>query len=685
MRRQQDFPPLNSSTNKYTPPARRAPTGQSTVSGAPVDPAIISSQLARPDKPAAEKPKVPVAAPKASKPEVSTPPTTTESSFAATPEPKVPATTTPSSATRTASPQVKADGVPNATATVERDVASAFKGFAAQQRKNVEAVRMSRARNDKEVKLNDLKKFADTFKLSTPVPQDLVPIIAKDPAKQKEIQEKAKRNAEENKANPSEGVKPIPPPVDVRSTQRPTATTHGTSPANIPSRQNTTRNAGFAHQGPYRGTSQQPPIQQNRPPPGGLGGRLRNIEQSKVGQIPPNPIPAHEARQPPTGPANGDPNFSRRSSGVASAQGARLNPTIGEFRPSPHAATFNPNGNPSNVSSPRSAVNATPSAPITRSLLRRKPIPESERPSIKAKFNALEHVKTIKPTPEKNWKATGGLKPAYETPLLWKTVNPDDKAESNIHMTYTRMFELAPFPAHTMSPAAPPHAIPQVPHQHQLPFHLQQSGHIGARQSPRQPPLSMHGNQHSHGPTQPFNGHDDNRMMHSQSAQSFASPRLQNVPMQYQSPMGQPAQMAYNPQMMGFPNGPPMSQGYQRSLSQSHQFMPPQGPMGPIMMPNPQGTFMTSQGIAPGPGMMFPQGSQGGFMPPNGFPPQMPVNGFPSPGRGAPMMMQGSQQGHQQGQPMYGMNTGMSPSPQYGNAAPIYNQQPPGQSKHIPS
>src|SRR6187402_603838 len=75
--RRQDFPPLTSSNNKYTPPARRAPTGQSTVSGAPVDPAIISSQLARPDKPAAEKAK-PAAVPKAAKPEVSTPPTTTE-------------------------------------------------------------------------------------------------------------------------------------------------------------------------------------------------------------------------------------------------------------------------------------------------------------------------------------------------------------------------------------------------------------------------------------------------------------------------------------------------------------------------------------------------------------------------------------------------------------------------------
>lgn len=109
--------------------------------------------------------------------------------------------------------------------------------------------------------------------------------------------------------------------------------------------------------------------------------------------------------------------------------------------------------------------------------------------------------------------------------------------------------------------------------------------------------------------------------------------------------------------------------------------------MGPIMIQNPNTTFMTSQGMAPGQ-MMFPGQAGQGFMPPNnGMPPQMPgVNGFPSPGRGPPMMMhQGSQQGHQQqGQQAWGMNPGMSPSPQYNNAAPIYNnQQPPGQSKSV--
>jgi hypothetical protein len=45
-----NFPPLASGgPNKYTPPARRVPTRQPTVAGAPVDPAIISAQISKPE------------------------------------------------------------------------------------------------------------------------------------------------------------------------------------------------------------------------------------------------------------------------------------------------------------------------------------------------------------------------------------------------------------------------------------------------------------------------------------------------------------------------------------------------------------------------------------------------------------------------------------------------------------
>jgi hypothetical protein len=694
VRRQQDFPPLSSTSNnsnKYTPPARRAPTGQSTVSGAPVDPAIISSQLARPDKPVTDKKPSPSPQVKA---EVATPPTTTESSVIATPDSKPAAPKASTSASRTASPQVTTEGTPNATATVERDVAGAFKTFASRERTRFENARINKAKNDKEHKLSDLKKFADSFKLNTPVPEDLIPIIAKDPARQQEIKENAKRNAEA-KPSPAEAAKPVAPIPDTKLAAQRTVPSHGTSPSNMPNRQTPNRNSGFVNQGGYnnpqnfrpdRSTQgQQIPTQQSRGGPGNLGARLRNIEQQKHNQLPLNPMPIHEARLPPTGPSNTiDPNFSRRSSGVNSAQGGRLNPTTSEFRPSPFAASFNPNAVPSSGSSPRSAANAaeapTP-APVARSLLKRKPIPASERPSLKAKFDALEHIMSIKPGPGKDWTKSGGLKPAFDTPPTWRQVADDEKPDSTMRQTYTELFEKTPFPTQAMSSPNPSHAVPPVPHQHQLPFHLQQGVHnMNQRQSPRQPSMNLP-NQHGHGPAPSFNGPDDHRMMPSQSAQSFASPRLHNIPVAaYPSPMNQTAQL-YNPQMVPFPaGGPPMYPN--RSLSGSHQFMPQQTHMGPaIMMQNPTNSFMTSQGMAPGPQMMYPPGQQGHFMPQGNGPPIMPVNGYPSPGRGAPMMMsQGSQQGHQQ-PPMFGVSPGMSPGPQYGQ--PVYAQAPPNQSESL--
>lgn len=694
VRRQQDFPPLTSSKGAYQPPGKRAPVERSTSDrasadrapsaapvAAPSDRGLVDSAImfagAKADKPS-DKVK-PAAASKATKPEVATPPTTTESSTTPTPELK---NTAAPSAGRTVPPPVKTTGGPNATATVEVDVSKAFKSFAANQRTSVQQHRMNKAKNDKQIKLNDLKKFANDFKLNTPVPQDLVPIIAKDPAKQKAIQEKAQRNAEEAKLHPTDSVKPITPGTDANTAQRSatTTTTHTASPpSGTPSRQ--TANRGPYPQGThsFQNSRGDRPVQAEQSMPrsgtaGHLSQRLRSLEQNRPVQVPSNMMPPHEARLPPTGPSNPvDPNFSRRSSGVASAQGGpRLNASVSEFRPNAFAKDFSPAGNPSSGSSPRSmAPEAQSTPPIARSLIRRTPLAKGARPSLKGKYEAMELIKTYKPGEGKNWAYNGGLKPAYETNLLWKLPsNNDGPTES-----YVQYFEKAPFPTTTpvVSEPHPPQTAPQVPHQHQLPFHLQSGVHnINARQSPRQPQINMHGAQMGH-PGPAFSGPDELRMMPSHSAQSFSSPRMQQLPMAFHSPMGGNAQLAYNPQMVPYPGAPQMQPF--RSLSQTHQFMP-QGHMGqPVMIPNPAGGFMPPQGMAPGPQMMYPPGAQGQFMPPNnGHPPVMPNGGYPSPSRGAPMMMsQGSSQGHQP--PMFGM----SPGPQYGT--PVFPQQIPGQSK----
>lgn len=586
---------------------------------------------------------------------------------------------------------------------------NAFKGFASQQRIQADKIRINKAKQDKEIKLHELKKFAASFKLNSPVPSDLVSIIAKDPIKQREIQEKAKRDAEEQaekaklaKAGLVEATISTAPNPDAKTAQRPSAAAvapHAGIPTTGSSnRANPGRSSGFAPQGSYntqpfkadRPAQSQPiPTQNGRPMPG-LGTRLRNIEQNnKSAQMSPQILP-HEIRLPPTGPANSvEQSFSRRSSGAISMMSTKLNPNISEFRPSPFAPTFHPpNGNPSSGSSPRSSSTSAQNQPIVvaaATLLRRRPLQVSgntsnEDPTL-IYNDIIESVAVIQaptgPTGVVNkWESNGGFKPAYDTLPTWRQVSDNDPSESTMHQTYAKLFQNAPYSNQTMSPPQPPHVHPQAPHQHQLPFHLQQGSHnMSQRQSPRQPQIHLHNNQHNHGPNTMFNPPDEHRMMPSHSAQSFASPRLQNVNMSYPSPMSQPAQLAYNPQMMQFPMGPVAPQQY-RSYSGPHQFVPQQAPHmgGPVMMPAPAGNgFMGPTAMVhPAPQMMYPNG-QPQFVPQGSGPPSMPgSNGHPSPGRTAPMMMQ---QGSQPGQSFYGMSPGM----QYGQ--PIYAQQQPPQSR----
>ncbi|KAL5316708.1 hypothetical protein ACEPPN_015758 [Leptodophora sp. 'Broadleaf-Isolate-01'] len=79
----------------------------------------------------------------------------------------------------------------------EKDVASAFKGFAAQQRRNVGFIHAARARNDPATTSQALKEFSTNFKLPTLIPSDLVEILSNNPEKQKEMQAKAIKDAKE--------------------------------------------------------------------------------------------------------------------------------------------------------------------------------------------------------------------------------------------------------------------------------------------------------------------------------------------------------------------------------------------------------------------------------------------------------------------------------------------------------
>ncbi|KJZ71131.1 hypothetical protein HIM_09485 [Hirsutella minnesotensis 3608] len=702
--RRQDFPPLSSGReNRYTPPAKRAPTSQSTVKGAPVDPAIISSQIRAPPKrqpPSSDQARA--SSTEVGKNGVSTKPegqkgpqikgldgkaaegkTSATAQGSKSPESKPtdsvgekPTATGSSPAAapgRNLQPQSK-DGAPSATSTVERDVLNSFKSFASQQRMNAEKVRSSKARADKEVKLIELKKFATSFKLSTPVPSDLVSIIAKDPAKQKEIQAKAMKNAEEmakskaelatrEKVQSAKDVQPKPVEQnaaanagDSRPVRAPGATP-ATGPAG-PSNRHTGPRQQFS-QPPYhtqqyrnnRGGPQHTPQQQT----GNLAQRLRHMEQQRFSQPPPptQHQTSHDGRTPPTGPANtAEAGFNRRLSAAPGHMGAKLNPNSHEFRPSPFAASFNPNGHPSASSSPRAPANNVADSPAPAVAQMGQLIRRKTKAVDVGKCYILSHIKTLAPPQGRKWDDNAGLRPSYDTLPTWRQLQDDEKSDSTMHLTYKEYFERQPFANQTMNTPNPPHVMPQMAHQHQLPFHLQHTSHnMGPRQSPHMPPMQMHTPQQAPVPHPPFGG-DDHRMLHSNSAQSFASPRMGQLPVAY------PTQVPYNQPVF---IGPQM--GQYRTFSNSPHYVPQQqGQMGgPLMMqpqfiPGPQGMVAAQQ-------MMY-HGGHPQFMPPSGPPQPVPGGtGYPSPGRpAAPVMVH---QGSQQGQPMYGM----SPSVQYNQPA----------------
>ncbi|KAK3386554.1 hypothetical protein B0H63DRAFT_137621 [Podospora didyma] len=714
--RRQDFPPLSKRENVYTPPARRAPTGHSTVKGAPVDPAIISSQLKAvpvPKQPENKEPSPGEKTAAAPATENSKPVEFNKKATETKPELKVadPKAAADKNATspRPAASAATGKEVPNATDTVEYDVLKSFKTFATQQRQVAEKVRTTKAKQDKEEKLNELKSFANSFKLSTPVPSDLISIIAKDPVKQKAIQEKAIRNADEMKKaaetvsvhkdkevpstkashprtaveqQPAASSSAAPSPAESRSTSRPTAPQHSSSQSGMQNRHPGGGRGSYNTQSHYqynRNNRAPPHMAQQNQPTGNLAQRLRSHEQQKI-QHPhmAQHAPLQDMRLPPTGPANNvDLSYGRRVSGAPqSYMGPRLNPNSHEFKPSPHAAAFAPAG-PSQGSSPRSSVHnipivepvaaPLPPIPVAGQLIRRK----TKAVDVK-KCLILSHLKTIQPPPNRHWDDNDGIKPSFDTPPTWRQLKDQAQAESpdsTMLLTYKEYFDRSMSNAPTATPI-PTHVIPQIAHQHQLPFHLQHGAqNLAPRQSPHIPPMQMHTGQHGHGPHVPFSNADDHRMVPSHSAQSFNSPRMAHIPMVYPPAMNAQAQIPYGqPVMQPYMNAgaPPMAF---RSFSNNPQFMPQQAHhMGTPMMVQPQ--FMPNpNGMVAGPQVAMYPGAHAQFMPPGAVPqqPMAGANGFPSPGRqaAAPMMAhqgshQGSHQGQHQGQAaVYGMSPGM--------------------------
>lgn len=667
-----DYPPLQSSQpNRYMPPARRPPGGKPTVTGAAVDPAIISSQIARPET-SAQKP-VELASSDAEDASKATAPKENMSS-----EVKKDYASNGSASKTTAINNVRSaesskPPAPNATANVETEMVNSFRTFVEVKKQQVTDDRRQRINKDKAVKLNDLKGFSKNFKLHTPVPKDLVPILAKDKKKQEEIVEKAQRNINQQSSTPPKAPASSADQLPSRPITESKHDGTRAPPNNVDRQDHTSSRSGVPPRGPQGGPSRdrmhQPlhafPINSQNGS-GLLSHRLADNQRQHKAGLPvtvPTPLPIHVAQKS-TNRAIANPTpvttHSQSSSTARTPTSAKFNVKANEFKPNPSANTFKPIGMASDASSPRSNPNAgsTPRAPSPSDFFKaRKPRPSEDQSSDQGKFDSLKYLKAKAEKEEKDYAANSGIAHAHSTPVRWTNVTGDEDIKS-----YKDMIEDVPAVSSGVSPrqTAISPINPNLSLLHQLPPHLQNSSqHIPHMQTSPQPPYQ--GPPHPHHYSGIHHPYEEHRMHPSPPASSaYSTPRVPNNYVSYPSPMSQPAPFHYgqpfHPQFLG-PGGP-QPPGY-RPYPNPPQYMPSPGPQlaAPVMVPqNSQGGYIHGM---PVPHMqMFPPGPA---QPYNG--PSQPPSAYPSPSRTAPMMMHsGSYSGQapqmhpngaQYGQPLY--------------------------------
>lgn len=485
-----DYSLAKSGSGSYVPPSRRPLTNAPTVPGAPYDPAIISSQLAKPQ------------------PAHPAPDESTKS------EDKPAGTDASVESVVTSAPASALKASPNTTEGHVRDTADAFKQFANTEKlriRQAQEQKRTNARNEKNVRINDLKKFAENFKLKSRVPDDLVPILAKDHEKQQEI----RRKAEEAAQVEEQRAKDTPPSASPSSASRPSSKEQAAIPQQ-PSRQKPLPNRSqFVPQLLPNMTPRQLQVFKSN-----AGRGIVPAQQLPQMHVPSGPAQVQEQQVPSTN-TNG-PNAGSRLS-IMSAKAF-------EFRPA--ASTFMPSGaSPSPQRSTTESV--APPTPATFFDDKEKSnLGKSTDEDLDQDCNVIVYLQTagvagLTDDQKKSLASVGGVPQPYRTPPTWNV--PQDR----INTLYEDAFGKIMVPEVTMMQ----HMAGQIPHAHQLPQHMQ--GHMSAQQARY---FQQTGMPHAH--AQGF----DPRMQYSGAPGSLqSSPRFPNA----QVTMGQMPQFMGMPQFAG--------------------------------------------------------------------------------------------------------------------------------------
>jgi hypothetical protein len=552
VRRESAMAPLRSGgAGSYIPPSKRPITSQPTISGAPFDPAIIS--LSKPvPAPASQPPAAPEKAAEVTKP--------VEPSAKVENAQPVVSDNVEKPTTAPPAPQPKKTG--NTTEDHLRGTADAFKQFANTEKLRLRAAqeaKRSNARHEKNIKLNDLKKFAENFRLKSRVPDDLVPILAKDHDKQQEIKRKADESARFDEQKRRDSEKEAASQTPPKSTQS-QAATPSESRAQTQQSQSQSQSRSRISQN-IRGGMQLP---SPRAPPSARHIPPFMNNQGRGGIPAPQPLPAD--LRIPSGP------ISREAETLSptAAHNARLNVNAKEFKFTPGASSFTPTGaSPSPQRMPVAAPVEVPSASFFDAVGKK---------SSEEKKDVNTHCDTIKRMRETEypveWKKSitenGGIPQPFRTPPTWTV--PNDRLNTKYLSAFPepRSLSQGTSPLHTPNPANGP-----MPHAHQLPPHLQVPHLPNPGQHQRFPNIPQYAPQYAHG--QSF----DPRLQFPGPGNSVqSSPRYQQAQMagfngqMGQMPMGQMPQFAGQP-MQNFAMSPSLAYRQMQNPGAPQMMMPP--------------------------------------------------------------------------------------------------------------
>ncbi|KAI1797138.1 LsmAD domain-containing protein [Ganoderma leucocontextum] len=344
--------------NAYVPPGARKTTGNPTTPPA-------KSEL----------PKVAVNAPDGSA--VSTSTTTASTPTAS----KVPSPA-PSAAAASKQP---ADAVP------------AFRNFVSTEKDRLLKKKQALMRSEMDKRLSDLVSFSKSFKLNKPIPEDLVPILAKDEDKQRAIKEKSTRDAEDTKARSigvsttiatAPGVRPIP--------------TQGKAGADTSRAAPVAKPPGASSSGSSMSKTSTAPSKPGDAPKK-ISMFIQSIPPFKGKRTSAASAPAPAQLQPVTPSTNGAAKPA--GSPLSPTAQNRLNVNASSFRPNVKASAFSPGGSSSpNANGATSSTssngkqaqseNASPQGPPnpffgTRVIKKTPPV------HVKDDFNPFKHHKVI--------------------------------------------------------------------------------------------------------------------------------------------------------------------------------------------------------------------------------------------------------------------------------------------------